>query len=217
MTSSKGTGNPRKRYVSERGPFEMVANPPINTRTSWKNVDVERAMEAWGMDGLVEKYGEETVREKLTEIFKSLDGGMVVTRLFGLPRSERTSDEMSIVHIWIGSHFPLFRHGHPAAGDCLYFVIAGDLVMGTRHLGPGSGFFLPDGMPYKYSGGPNGAELIEIRAGAGKPGTPGMVFGERTLESIQQIIDTANQHRHEWQPPEKIGDTALRLAEEIAG
>ena len=87
--------------------------------------------------------------------------------------------------------------------------------MGRRRLGPGSGFFLPNGMPYKYSGGPDGCELLEIRIGTGEPGA-GMVFHERSLDSIQRIIDQANEHRDEWHAPEKMGDTALRRAKKAS-
>lgn len=205
----------QKKYVSERGAFEIVSNPEITPRYSWQNTNIDNAMTGWGMEPLVEKYGEDPVREKLSEMFESLAGGMKVTRLFGKTRSERTSNSMSIVHIWIGSHFPLFRHGHPAAGDCLYHVVAGELMLGRRGLRTGSSFFLPNGMPYKYSGGPNGAELLEIRAGAGEEGTPGMVFHETSLDSIQRIIDIANEHSHKWHAPENIGDTALHHAENL--
>ena len=57
---------------------------------------------------------------------------------------------MNLVHVWFGPNLPLFRHSHPRYGDCLYYVVAGEIILGRRHLGPGSGFFVPNGMPYKY-------------------------------------------------------------------
>jgi len=215
MASVKDSTGNHERYVSESRPFELVANPPINKPSSWQNKDMDSAMEDWGMAPLIEKYGEKKVREKVAEMYKALSGGMVVTRLIGLNQDDRGPNDMAIVHVWIGANYPLFRHAHPASGDSIYYVIAGELMLGSRSLGPGSGFFLPNGMPYKYSGGPDGCELLEIRVGSGIPDTPIIVFRESSLDSIQQIIDKANENRHKWQAPEKIGDTALRQAEAL--
>ena len=120
---------------------------------------------------------------------------------------------MSLVHVWVGPNFPLFRHSHPKYGDCLYYVVAGEVILGRRRLGPGSGFFVPNGMPYKYTAGPAGVEVLEFRAGGGEPSAPGMKLDEHSLDSIQNIIDGANEHVDEGQVPERIGDTALRQAE----
>ena len=223
MTSAKDTVAPQKRYVSERGPFEILANPPMSTGYTWEGVDAEKAVAGWEIGRLAEKHGEATVRKKLAEMLEALAGGMVITGLFCQgDRDSKTMRQlnpsgMSLSHTWIGPHFPLFSHSHPAHGDCLYLVVAGELVMGRRHLRPGSGFFLPNGHPYKYSGGPDGAEYLEIRAGPGVEGAPGMAIHEHSLDSIQRIIDQANAHRHEWHAPERIGGTALRQAEKLFG
>lgn len=223
MTGVRATAAKPKRFVSERGPFEIFANPEMSTGYTWEGVDVHRAVENWEIGTLAEKYGETAVREKLAEMLEALAGGMVITGLFCQgdrdPETMRQLNPtgMSIAHIWIGPHFPLFSHSHPAHGDCLYFVTAGELVMGRRHLKSGSAFFLPNGHPYKYSGGADGAEYLEIRAGPGTEGAPGMVIHEHSLESIQRIIDQANAHRHEWHAPKEIGGTALREAERLLG
>ena len=223
MTSIEGTATRPKRYNSERGSFEIVANPPMSAGYTWEGVDVDKAVENWEIGKLAEKYGEATVRKKLAEMLEALAGGMVITGIFCQgdrdPKSMRQLNPtgMSLSHTWIGPHFPLFSHSHPAHGDCLYLVVAGELVMGRRRLAPGSAFFLPNGHPYKYSGGPEGAEYLEIRAGPGVECAPGMVIHEHSLDSIQRIIDQANAHRHEWHAPNEIGATALRQAEKFYG
>ena len=211
-----------KEYVSQRGSFEIFDNPPINRLYTWHDADLDHVADGWDIGVLGEKHDDATVRKKLGEMIGALAGGMVTTGLFCQGGRDPTTHHqlqpngMSIGHVWIGPNFPLFRHGHPAHGDCLYFVMAGELIMGKRHLGPGSGFFLPNGMPYKYTGGPDGAELLEIRAGTGDADAPGLTLHEQSMESIQRIIDSANEHRDEWEAPERIGDTALRGTEKAS-
>jgi len=53
---------------------------------------------------------------------------------------------MSLVHAWFGPNFPLFRHSHPRFGDCLYYIVAGQAILGSQVLNPGDGFFVPNGM-----------------------------------------------------------------------
>src|ERR1700740_649909 len=40
---------------------------------------------------------------------------------------------MSLTYCWFKSGYPLPRHSHSA--DCLYFVVAGSLKIGTQELG----------------------------------------------------------------------------------
>jgi mannose-6-phosphate isomerase-like protein (cupin superfamily) len=67
----------------------------------------------------------------------------------------------SMVHAWFGENFPLPRHTH--SGDCLYYVLKGELRMGSKTVKAGSGFFVPSGRPYTYRAGPGGVEVIEFR------------------------------------------------------
>ena len=198
-----------KRYVSERGPFEIWENPTINRPYPSEKVDVDRAADGFDYGALAEKYGEEPVRQKIGEMVQAFSPGASTTALF----AQRTANGMSLIHVWFGPNFPLFRHSHPRYGDCLYYVVAGEITMGKRRLGPGSGFFVPNGMPYKYTAGPEGVELLEFRAGGGEEGAPGMKLDEHSLDSIQRIIDGANEHQNEWHAPERVGDTALLQAQ----
>ena len=69
---------------------------------------------------------------------------------------------MSLAYAWFKSGYPLPRHTHD--GDCLYYIIAGSLRLGTETLGKGDGFFLGGGVPYTYTPGPEGVEVLEFRA-----------------------------------------------------
>ena len=216
-TTKDKVDEPKARNLPSRR-FEIFANPQMNEQYTWQRADWSKATTGWEIGELVEKYGEETVRGKLTEVLKSYAGGMVITGLFcegGMEnRGKRPRRGCSLTHIWVGPGFPLFRHSHPGSGDCLYYVTNGELIVGRRSLGPGSGFFIPAGMPYKYTGGPNGAELLEFHPGGGDPDQPGMKVDERTLDSMQRLIDQADENRDKWHRPKRIGDTSR--AEEVS-
>jgi len=68
---------------------------------------------------------------------------------------------MSLTYVWFKSGYPLPRHSHSA--DCLYFIVAGSLRIGTEDLGPGDGFFLGGNVPYAYVPGEQGVEVLEFR------------------------------------------------------
>ena len=68
---------------------------------------------------------------------------------------------LSLTHAWFKTGFPLPRHSHDA--DCAYFIISGTLRIGTEELGPGDGFFVGASVPYTYTPGEGGVEVLEIR------------------------------------------------------
>lgn len=68
---------------------------------------------------------------------------------------------MSLVYAWFKSGFVLPKHSHDA--DCLYYVIAGSLKMGTQVLRKGDGVFIPADYGYTYEVGPDGVEVLEFR------------------------------------------------------
>lgn len=80
--------------------------------------------------------------------------GDVVRIVFNIPG-------FSLTHAWLKSHYPLTRHSHDA--DCLYFIIAGTIELGSEKLGARDGFFVPAKSPYTYRPGPEGVELLEFR------------------------------------------------------
>jgi hypothetical protein len=69
------------------------------------------------------------------------DGDMVKL-LFAMPG-------MSLTYAWFKSGYPLPLHCHNA--DCLYYIIAGSLQLGTEQLGKGDGFFVGSDVPYSYT------------------------------------------------------------------
>ena len=68
----------------------------------------------------------------------------------------------SLTYAWFKSGLPLPRHSHNV--DCLYYVVAGSLRMGTEELRPGDGFFVGADTPYAYVPGDEGLEILEFRS-----------------------------------------------------
>ena len=68
---------------------------------------------------------------------------------------------MSLTYAWFKSGFPLPLHSHNA--DCLYYIIAGSLKLGTEVLGAGDGFYVGTDVPYAYTPGAQGVEVLEFR------------------------------------------------------
>lgn len=69
---------------------------------------------------------------------------------------------MSLAKVWFKSGYPLPRHSHDC--DCLYYILAGSIRLGSEELGKGDGFFVGKDVPYTYVAGNDGAELLEFRA-----------------------------------------------------
>lgn len=67
----------------------------------------------------------------------------------------------SLHYVWFKPGYPLPLHSHNA--DCLYYIISGNIRMGTEEMGAGDGFFLPAETPYTYTIGDQGVELLEFR------------------------------------------------------
>lgn len=67
----------------------------------------------------------------------------------------------SLTYAWFKKDYPLPLHSH--SSDCLYYIVSGSLKLGTEWLGPRDGFFIPDGVPYTYTPGPEGLEILEFR------------------------------------------------------
>jgi quercetin dioxygenase-like cupin family protein len=89
---------------------------------------------------------------KLAEL--GMNEGAELNVLFSAPG-------FSLTYIWFKPGFTLPIHSHNA--DCLYYVIAGTVHMGTEVLSAGDGFFLPADTWYSYSAGEQGVEVLEFR------------------------------------------------------
>jgi hypothetical protein len=95
------------------------------------------------------------VDARLTELNEAgYDDGQTVKLLFSAPG-------FSLTYAWFKSGFPLPRHSHNF--DCLYYIVAGSLALGTETLRAGDGFFVPGDAPYTYVPGPDGVEVLEFR------------------------------------------------------
>jgi hypothetical protein len=191
------------RWQSARGRFKIFRAPPIRRRRELPpDFDTSKIVDGFNYDDLLADNAEADVRAAIGEMSRVLNAGITETLLF----AQRGPEGMTLAHVWFGANLPLFRHSHPRYGDCLYYILAGEAHLGSQVLKVGDGFFVPNGMPYKYTAGPDGVEVLEYRAGGGTPDTPGMVMNEPNLASIQQIIDTANTNRHLWvnQSPERV-------------
>jgi hypothetical protein len=92
----------------------------------------------------------------------------------------------SLTHVWFKNDYPLPRHSHNC--DCLYYVIAGSLKLGTEELGPRDGFFIRADVPYSYRPGPEGVELLEFRNATNfdfKLLADGEAFWKRAADTVQ--------------------------------
>lgn len=92
----------------------------------------------------------------------------------------------SLIHVWFKPGYPLPLHSHDA--DCLYYVIAGSIRMGTQELGPREGFFVPANVPYSYTPGPEGVELLEFRHATTfnfVNHANGVAFWEKALDTVR--------------------------------
>jgi mannose-6-phosphate isomerase-like protein (cupin superfamily) len=124
---------------------------------------------------------EPTQRAGLTELVKAgyLEGDEVQV-LFNLPG-------FSLVRAWLKREYPLLLHSHDT--DCLYFVLAGSLKMGTEQLAAGDGFFVPAGARYQYRPGPDGVEVLEFRHAVAfnfLNHSKGEAFYKKALETVKE-------------------------------
>lgn len=90
--------------------------------------------------------------------FVSLLHGNIARVVF---REDGRDDGFSLVQAWFGENFPLPRHSHN--GDCMYYVLRGEIKMGRQVGKAGDGLMVPAGTPYSYRAGEGGAEVLEFR------------------------------------------------------
>lgn len=98
----------------------------------------------------------------------------------------------SLTHVWFKEGYALPLHSHDA--DCLYYIIAGTLRIGTEDLGARDSFFIPSGVPYTYKPGPDGVELLEIRH-ANTFNFINLAKGEPFWD---KAVEMTAQHRDAW-------------------
>jgi len=101
-------------------------------------------------------------------------------------------DGMSLVRAWFGPHYVLPRHTHD--GDCLYYVVAGSLKMGSQELQAGDGFFVPCNAPYGYEAGPDGVVVLEFRQRT----SFGIQVPEGQLAGLRRLAAAAEAYGDDW-------------------
>jgi len=197
-----------KSYSSKRGEFQIWESPELTPPAVFEDIqdaDPAAIAKTFEFSALAERFGHDDAQNKISDLVKASASGTSSTVLIW----QNSPEGMSLVHVWFGPNFPLFRHSHPAYGDCLYYIISGELIMGERHLKAGAGMFVPNGHPYRFKAGPAGVELLEFRSGGGTKGAPGLKMEEKSLDALQKLIDEHNVQRPKWKQPENIGDTAF--------
>ncbi len=114
-----------------------------------------------------------------------LTEGNVVKTLFSRPG-------FSLTYAWFKSGFPLPLHTHNV--DCLYYVVAGNLQLGTETLHAGDGFFIGANKAYRYTAGPQGVEVLEFRSEENFD----IKFLAKTLPAWQKIANAVSDHSPDW-------------------
>jgi hypothetical protein len=109
-----------------------------------------------------------------------------------------------LTYAWLKAHYPLPLHSHDA--DCLYYILAGDLRMGTEQLGPGDGFFVPAETAYAYTPGDQGVEVLEFRT-ASRFNMLNLAKGERFWA---KAVETIAAHSESWRTAEPPSRTTNR-------
>ncbi|MBB5686754.1 cupin domain-containing protein [Sphingobium boeckii] len=131
----------------------MTAKLPPNTRFAIFSAQSATDFEESGLMSTV-PLTETEIAGSVAAIDAGAMAGASTRLLFELPG-------LSLAHAWFKSGFPLPRHSHNV--DCLYYIIAGSLRLGTEELGAGDGFFVGADVPYAYVPGDDGVEVLEFR------------------------------------------------------
>jgi mannose-6-phosphate isomerase-like protein (cupin superfamily) len=94
----------------------------------------------------------------------------------------------SLTNIRLAPDYILPVHHHDV--DCLYYVQAGSILLGRRHIAAGGGFVVLAGRAYGYRAGQEGATVLEFRNAT----SFNMVITETSSAKWQEIAQTAERH-----------------------
>lgn len=75
--------------------------------------------------------------------------------------------------------------------------------MGTEELGPGDGFFVGKDVPYTYTPGPEGVEVLEFR----DANQFNIQFMTKTAKAWKRIAETVRERQPAWSsevPPTQL-------------
>jgi len=116
---------------------------------------------------------------------------------------EAGDEGVSLAYIWFKSGYVLPRHSHDS--DCLYFVMAGELKLGSRVLKKGDGMFIPAHAGYTYQAGPQGVEVLEFRNATNFS----FLFRNNDQAHWQRIANVLREGADRWEgekPPSEVVD-----------
>jgi quercetin dioxygenase-like cupin family protein len=138
--------------------------------------------------GMMQAKLSEEAKTGSTQLVESgvLDGS-VVRQLF----RHAGEDGFSLVHVWFKPNYHLPRHSHDA--DCLYYVLSGEVIMGSQVLAAGDGFYVPLDQSYGYRAGPEGVEVLEFRHS-----TSFDIRIDEKPEVFGRILQTVKDNRTKW-------------------
>lgn len=94
---------------------------------------------------------------RLAEAGDYAEHGQIMRTLFAAPGEQG----FSLTYAWFKSGFIVPRHSHNA--DCLYYVLGGEMRLGSQTLHRGDGVMVPSDTPYSFEAGPDGVEILEFR------------------------------------------------------
>lgn len=120
-----------------------------------------RAATPVGNDTMVTGEPNEAARTGLARL-AGLNVGRGIGDLSVVLFREPGKQGMSLIYLWFKSGYVLPPHSHD--GDCLYYVLAGELHMGSHVLRKGDGMRIPAHQVYTYEAGPEGVEVLEFRS-----------------------------------------------------
>ncbi len=124
------------------------------------------------------------VLEKVGSRLPSLAAVLTTTVLFS-----SGTDGFSLVQLEARGGAVLPTHHHDL--DCLYYVVEGEIRIGSRTLASGAGFFVPANTRYAYEAGPDGAKVIEFRASS----RFGMTITETSEAKWDRLLTAAERHQ----------------------
>ena len=105
---------------------------------------------------------------------------------------------MSLTYAWFKPNFTLPRHSHNA--DCAYYVISGEVHLGTEVLKAGDVFYVPCDHAYTYVAGPEGVEVMEFRTASSFH----IKFTGNSAAYWSRLAKVSAESRDEWskvEPP----------------
>ncbi len=171
---------------------------PLKRLTIFRAQDATPALEhmpVLGIDASVE-HGLQILKE--ANPTDDLNHGSGTTVLFHEPGDTG----MSLAYGWFKSGYILPRHSHNA--DCLYYVLAGELQLGSQVLRKGDGMFIPANAVYAYQAGPEGVEVLEFRNATQFH----FLFKNNTEAHWRRIAEVLRNNGEKWQderPPSDKG------------